>query len=125
LGGYAIAKHGLAALAQQARLELAEEGIHVLLACPGPIAREDSGTRYDHLARDPHSPNQDLPEAMRQPGGGAKVRGLEPQQLVRDILQAAAHKQPRIIRPRKAQWLHWVSALSGSLGDRLLRKNSG
>lgn len=125
LGGYAIAKHGLAALAQQARLELAEEGIHVLLACPGPIAREDSGSRYDHLARDPNSSNQNLPDAIRQPGGGAKIRGLEPQRLVRDILQATARKQSRIIRPRKAQWLHWVSALSSSLGDRLLRKNSG
>ena len=120
LGAYAIAKHGLAALAQQARLELAEEGIHVLLACPGPITREDGGTRYDQLARD-----GDLPEAVRQPGGGAKVRGLDPQRLVRDILTAAAAKQPRIIRPRKAQWLHWLSAISCSWGDRLLRKNSG
>jgi short-subunit dehydrogenase len=46
LGGYAIAKHALAGLAQQARLELAEDGIHVLLACPGPIARHDAGERY-------------------------------------------------------------------------------
>lgn len=120
LGAYAIAKHGLAALAQQARLELAEEGIHVLLACPGPITRDDGGTRYDQLARD-----GDLPEAVRQPGGGAKVRGLDPQRLVRDILTAAATKQSRIIRPRKAQWLHWLSAISCSWGDRLLRKNSG
>lgn len=120
LGGYAIAKHGLAALAQQARLELSEDQIHVLLACPGPIARQDSGTRYDQHAR-----ADKLPEAARQPGGGAKIRGLEPQRLVREILQAAAAKQPLMIRPRKAQWLHWLSALSCSLGDRLLRKNSG
>lgn len=120
LGGYAIAKHGLAALAQQARLELAEEGIHVLLACPGPIDRDDGGTRYDRLARD-----ADLPEAVRQPGGGAKIRGLDPQRLVRDILTAAAARQPQIIRPRKARWLHWLSAISCTWGDRLLRKNSG
>ncbi len=120
LGGYAIAKHGLAALAQQARLELAEDRIHVLLACPGPIAREDSGARYDHHAR-----ADQLPDAARQPGGGAKIRGLDPQRLVREILRAAAAYKPLIIRPRKAQWLHWLSALSCSLGDRLLRKNSG
>ena len=120
LGGYAIAKHGLAALAQQARLELAEEGIHVLLACPGPIVREDSGARYDQLTRD-----SELPEAVRQPGGGARVRGLDAHRLVRDILSAAAAQQPRIIRPRKAQWLHWLSAISCAWGDRLLRKNSG
>ncbi len=120
LGGYAIAKHGLAALAQQARLELADEGIHVLLACPGPIAREDSGARYDQLTRD-----LDLPEAVRQAGGGAKIRGLDPAPLVRDILNAAAAKQPRIIRPRKAQWLLRLSATSCTWGDRLLRRNSG
>ena len=120
LGGYAIAKHGLAALAQQARLELAEVGIHVLLACPGPIVRDDSGTRYDQHARE-----GSVPDTARQPGAGAKIRGLDPERLVREILQAAAAKQPRIIRPRKAQLLHWLSALSGSLGDRLLRENSG
>ncbi len=120
LGGYAIAKHGLAALAQQARLELAEDRIHVLLACPGPIAREDSGARYDQSTRDGN-----LPNAARQPGGGAKIRGLDPERLVREILQAAAAKRTRFIRPRKAELLLWLSALSCSLGDRLLRKNSG
>lgn len=120
LGGYAIAKHGLAALAQQARLELAEDGIHVLLACPGPIVREGSEARYDQQAG-----ADKLPDAARKPGGGAKIRGLEPQRLVREILRAAAAKQPRIIRPRKAKLLLWLSALSSSLGDRLLRKNSG
>ncbi|MEO8272356.1 MAG: SDR family NAD(P)-dependent oxidoreductase [Aureliella sp.] len=120
LGGYAIAKHGLAALAQQARLELAEDGIHVLLACPGPIARDDSGARYDQQAR-----SDELPDAARRPGAGAKIRGLDSQRLVHEILRAAAAKQPRIIRPRKANLLLWLSALSTSLGDRLLRKNSG
>src|SRR5690606_25565255 len=100
--------------------ELAEEGIHVLLACPGPVAREDGGVRYDQLTRDTN-----LPETVRQPGAGAKVRGLDPERLVRDILNAAAAEQPRIIRPRKAQWLHWLSATSCAWGDRLLRKNSG
>lgn len=120
LGGYAIAKHGLAALAQQARLELAEDGIHVSLACPGPIAREDSGARYDQ-----QTSAGELPDAARQPGAGAKIRGLDPERLVREILHAAAAKQPLIIRPRKAKLLHWLSALSSSLGDRLLRTNTG
>ena len=49
LGGYSIAKHGLRALTGQLRIELAGQGIHVMLVCPGPIAREDAGSRYSHL----------------------------------------------------------------------------
>jgi short-subunit dehydrogenase len=120
LGGYAIAKHGLAALAQQARLEWADQGLHVLLACPGPLARQDAGTRYDHLAGDTA-----LPPAARQPGGGAKVTGLDAAQFVRDVLKGARQRQPQIIRPKKAEWLLWISAVSCRWGDRLLRKNSG
>ncbi len=120
LGGYAMAKHALAALAQQARLELSAQGIHVMLACPGPIARSDSGQRYHELTQ-----NSDLPDSVRQPGGGARVRGLDAERLARDILAAAARRSPLLIRPRRAQVLHWLSALSTRLGDRLLRKNSG
>lgn len=120
LGGYAIAKHGLAALAQQARLELADKGLHLLLACPGPIARDDAGKRYEHLANQP-----DSPEAMRQPGAGAKLRGLDANKFVREVLHGAAHKKPQIMRPRKAHWLLCLSALSCRLGDLLLRQNSG
>ena len=41
LGAYPTSKFPLAALAQQMRLELGEAGPHVLLVCPGPIARDD------------------------------------------------------------------------------------
>ncbi len=120
LGGYAIAKHGLAALAQQARLEFAEQGVHVMLACPGPIARADAGQRYDNVVSESHN----LPDSVRQPGGGAKIRGLDAAALVRDILQSAMAKKPEILRPFKARCLLWLSTLSASLGDRLLRKSS-
>jgi short-subunit dehydrogenase len=120
LGGYAIAKHGLAALAQQARLEWADQGLHVLLACPGPLARPDAGTRYDQLSTD-----AGLPSAARKPGGGANVAGLDATQFVREVLKAARHRQPQIIRPQKAEWLLWISAVSCRWGDHFLRKNSG
>lgn len=121
LGGYAIAKHGLAALAQQARLEFAEQGLHVMLACPGPIARDDAGQRYQNLVAE----GSNLPDSARQPGGGAKVPGLDATRLVRDILLGAQAKKPEMIRPRRARCLLWLSALSVSLGDRLLRNRSG
>lgn len=120
LGGYAIAKHGLAALAQQARLELAAEGIHVMLACPGPIARDDAEQRYAAS-----SGIEQLPAAALQPGGGARLRGLASRRLAKDILASAARKKSEIMRPRKAWLLHIISAVSPRLGDRLLRKFTG
>jgi len=119
LGGYSVAKHGLVALAQQARLELADKGVHVTLCCPGPIARTDAGNRYAGV-----SGGQELPSEAQLPGGGAKVRGLVAEQLSRDLLRAAWRRELLIIRPRKAWWLRLVSLLSARLGERILRSKS-
>ena len=117
LGGYAIAKHALAGLAQQARLELAEQGIDVTLVCPGPIARVDAGQRYADT-------NEGLPAAALQPGGGAQIKGLDGPVLARQILRAAAKGQPILVRPRSARLLWTVSSLSPALGDWILRKKT-
>jgi uncharacterized protein len=45
LGAYPSSKHAVAALAQQLRFECTERGLHVLLVCPGPIARDDEVER--------------------------------------------------------------------------------
>lgn len=128
LGGYAIAKHALAALAQQSRLELAEDGIKLLLACPGPIARDDAGSRYTHHPSSGESSRgisgEGLPAEALQPGGGAKVGRLDPRALARDILAAAAAGKTVIIRPRKARLLLIVAAFFPRLADRLLRKKT-
>lgn len=119
LGGYAIAKHAVAALAQQARLELADDGIHITLACPGPIARDDAGTRYLNAS---HA--QNLPEAALKPAGGAQLKGLEPQRLARDILHAVAKKKQVLIRPRKARLLYALGTVAPRLADAILRKKT-
>lgn len=124
LGGYAIAKHALAALAGQARLELSELGIHVMLACPGPIQRADSGTRYSSQNADSQNANSGLPPDAMLPGGGAKIKGLDSRTLARDILSAAAGRKPEIIRPRRAQILLLLSALSTRLSDWIIRKKT-
>ncbi|MEM8733209.1 MAG: SDR family NAD(P)-dependent oxidoreductase [Planctomycetota bacterium] len=124
LGSYAIAKHGLAALAQQARLELAQEQISVTLACPGPIAREDAGTRYASLQSGDATQTSSIPKESLKPGGGAKIKGLDPIHLAEEILQAAALRQRLLIRPRKAYLLNAITALSPSLGDRILRNRT-
>lgn len=119
LGGYSIAKHGLAALAQQTRLELAEEGIHVMLVSPGPIARSDAGQRY---ADRPQAGN--VPAEALGSGGGAKLRGLDGEWLSREILRGAAQRKKVLILPRVARLLAIVSAISPSLGDYILRRRT-
>jgi uncharacterized protein len=119
LGGYSITKHGVAALAQQARLELAEEKIHVMLASPGPIARPDAGTRYSDRAMQLNVPK----EAMLS-GGGAKIKGLDPQKLSEHILSAAARRKCTLILPRKARLLLILGSLSPRIGDYLLRRKT-
>jgi uncharacterized protein len=119
LGGYSIVKHGVAALAQQARLELAEEGIHVMLASPGPIARHDSGLRYGSTPQ-----AGDLPPAALQGGGGAKLRGLDARWLSQQILEAAAKRKRVLMLPRIARLLAIVTAISPAWGDYLLRRRT-
>ena len=45
LGAYPASKFPVAAYSQQLRYELNPQGVHVLLVCPGPIARPDAGRR--------------------------------------------------------------------------------
>lgn len=118
LGGYSVAKHALRALTQQLRLELKEQGLHLMLACPGPIARaEQEGSRYAQLAT-----AADVPAEALRGGGGAKLRGLDPDRLAAEILRAAAQRKIQIIRPRKALLLLWLTALWPALGESWLRR---
>jgi uncharacterized protein len=117
LGAYPASKFPLAALAQQLRLEIGE-GMHVLLVCPGPIARgesEDSAGRYAGNARD-------IPAGAHRPGGGARVRAIDPHWLARQILSACEARKPELVVPAKARLLFALSQLSPRLGDWLLRK---
>lgn len=120
LGAYPASKFPLAALAQQLRLELGESGPHVLLVCPGPIAREgeapaEPAGRYADQAAD-------LPITAHQPAGGAKVRAADPRWLAEQILRACETRRPELIVPGRARLLFALSQLSPRLGDWLLRK---
>lgn len=118
LGGYSMAKHALAALAQQARLELADSGVHLMLCCPGPIERSDAGIRYGDLNL------QGIPREALQPGGGAKIKRLDPAKLSKQILDAAGKRYPMLIIPKKAWWLRFITACSQSLGEHLLKNKT-
>jgi short-subunit dehydrogenase len=118
LGAYPTSKFPLAALAQQLRLELAEQGVHVLLVCPGPIAGEAApkpGGRYAEGA-------SDVPSEAQLPAGGAKVPAIDPRQLSKKILIACQRRQAELIVPARARLLFALSQLSPRLGDWLLRK---
>jgi len=114
LGAYPASKFAVAAYSQQLRFELNPQGVHVLLVCPGPIAREDAGQRYDQQA-------SDLPESARQPGGGVKLRGMLPEAVAAKILHACKGRRHELILPSKARWLFAISQLWPSLGDQIIR----
>ena len=115
VGPYTVGKHAVAGLTNQLRLE-APENIHVLLVCPGPIAREDSGERY---ADD----GQGLPESARKPGAGAPVKLLDPNQLALRILKSCERRRPELVLPGKARILFAISQLFPRLGNWILNRS--
>jgi short-subunit dehydrogenase len=113
IGPYATTKFPVAAFSQQLRLELADQGVHVLLVCPGPIQRADLAPRYKV---------EGLPESAARPGGGVKLKGIPPEKLAERILRACARREPELVMPAKAKLLFAISQLSARWGDWLVRK---
>jgi short-subunit dehydrogenase len=113
LGAYPASKFPVAALSQQLRLEIGPQGVHTLLVCPGPLRRDDAGARYAKQAAQ-------LPAAAKQPGGGVKLKGIEPAWLSQQILRACERRQAELIVPGKAKWLFAISQLWPSFGDWLI-----
>lgn len=110
VGAYPASKHAVAAYSQQLRLELGPEGLHVLLVCPGPIARDDPRLY-------PLEGLEDVPERARRPGAGVQVSTIPPAKLTRAILRACERRKPEIVMPAKARLLFAVAQLFPSLGD--------
>ncbi len=110
VGAYPATKFAVAAYSQQLRLELAPEGLHVLLVCPGPIAR-------DHPRLYPLEGMENLPERARRAGGGVKVGAVAPPKIAKAIVRACERRKPEIVLPAKARLLFAISQLWPSLGD--------
>jgi NAD(P)-dependent dehydrogenase (short-subunit alcohol dehydrogenase family) len=115
LGAYPASKFPLGAYAQQLRLELGPSGLHTLLVCPGPIRRDDEGKRYDQQS-------QGLPESARRPGGGVRIKGIDPVYLAQRIAKACERRTAELIVPSSARWLAAISQLWPTLGDRIIRR---
>ena len=89
----------LAAYSQQLRLELEPQGLHVLLVCPGPIARDEPRGAGSERAQENL---EGIPENARKPGAGAKVTLLQPEYLAERIIQACERRQPELVLPGSA-----------------------
>jgi len=119
LGGYCVAKHALAGLTQQMRLEWKAYGVHVALVNPGPIRREDAGNRYKIDDADGN-----VPAAALKPGGGTTVRGVSPEAVARSILRCVKTRCPDIVVPGYLRLLIAAGHLFPRLGDWLLLKKT-
>lgn len=115
LGGYNAAKHALTGLTQQLRLEWREKGIHVALVSPGPIRRQDAGTRYAIA-------NSGVPATAAAPGGGTKVKGLDPQIVADAVLRCVSKRRPDVILPGYLRLLIVLGNAFPRLGDWILIK---
>lgn len=113
LGAYPVSKFAVAAYSHQLRLELGPQGVHVLLVCPGPIAREDAGSRYNEEANN-------LPASAQKPGGGVRIKGLDVDYVAKRILRACERRQPELVIPAKARLLAAILQLWPSWGDRII-----
>jgi NAD(P)-dependent dehydrogenase (short-subunit alcohol dehydrogenase family) len=117
VGAYPATKFAVAAYSQQLRLELGPQGLHVLLVCPGPIARKDARIY-------PLEGLEDLPETARQPGAGVKVDAAHPERLARAILRACRRRKPELVYPWRARILFALSQLWPALGDWMVLRNT-
>lgn len=117
VGAYPVSKFAVAAFSQQLRLELGEEGLHVLLVCPGPIKRDNP-----RLYRLPGS--EGIPETALRPGGGVHLKGLDPQVLTDRIIRYCELRKPELVMPWKARLLFTISQMFPALGDWLVLKNT-
>ena len=117
VGAYPATKHAVAAYSQQLRLELGPEGLHTLLVCPGPIARDDARLY-------PLEGMEDIPGRARAPGAGVRIKGIPARKLSSAILTACERRRPELVMPAKARLLFAVSQLCPRLGDWLVLRNT-
>ena len=116
LGGYAIAKHALAGMTSQLRLELRDRGVHVALVNPGPIRRDDAGSRYAGQI------DGSIPAAASGPGGGTRIKGVPPEVVARAVVRCIRRRSPDVVIPGYLRVLIAVGNAFPRLGDWMLLK---
>ena len=118
LGGYPAAKHALAGLSQQMRLEWKSRGVHVGIINPGPIRRDDAGQGYAGRV----SQDDRLPEQANRPGGGTRVKGQLPEVVAEKVVRMVLKRQADVMLPGHLRPLVAIGNLWPAFGDWLLLK---
>ncbi len=114
MGPYTASKFPLTGYSHQLRLELESDGVNVLLVCPGPVTRRDSGPRYDV--------DDNLPQSATQPAGGVKLKRLCPDRLAQKILRAIERRKAELVVPGSAKWLFALSQILPRFGDWIIKR---
>jgi short-subunit dehydrogenase len=100
-------------------MELAEDCVDVLLVCPGPVDRREARSetvQYDM--------SDSLPATATGPGGGVRLKLIDPQRLAKQIIRACEKNKLELIVPRSTKLLFAISQLCPRLGDWVLRKKT-
>ncbi|MBL8890625.1 MAG: SDR family NAD(P)-dependent oxidoreductase [Planctomycetaceae bacterium] len=111
---YGAAKAAVANFTDNVRLETSDK-VHVLLVCPGPIRRDDSGHRYA-------AQTAGMSESANRPGAGAPVSTICPHWLAKRIVKAIERRQIWLVFPWKVRVLLAVQAISSRLGQWLSKR---
>lgn len=119
VGAYPATKFAVTAYSQQLRLELGPSGLHVLLVCPGPIARDLPRGDAEREARGDDLTG--LPKTAHRPGAGVRVAALRPDWLAGQIVRACERRQGELVYPRSARLIFALMQLSPGLADWLVR----
>ncbi|HEV3002866.1 MAG TPA: SDR family NAD(P)-dependent oxidoreductase [Pirellulales bacterium] len=122
LGAYPATKFAVSAYTQQLRLELGPNGVHVLLVCPGPIARDAARSESERVARGDDLAG--LPPSAHLPGAGVRTRVLPPDKLAAAILRACERRKAELVFPASARLLFALLQLSPRLGDWIVRQTT-
>ena len=112
MGAYSATKHAVSAYSQQLRLELTDQGLHVLLVSPGPIARDEPRIYSKEQVAS-------LPPSARKPGGGAKINLIRPDWLAEKILHACQRRRAELVVPGRARVVFAIYQLWPSQRARL------
>jgi hypothetical protein len=65
-----------------------------------------------------------LPESAAKPGGGARLKPIDPVELAKKILAASESRRAELVVPAKTKLLFALSQLWPTIGDRILQKKT-
>ena len=106
-------------------MELSPRGVHTLLVSPGPIARDAVAGVSDAGSVNRYADQTvGLPESATRPGGGARLKAIDPTVLAKKILTACEGRRAELVLPAKTKLLFALAQLWPTLSDWILHKNT-